>query len=225
MTPAELAAKVAAQKAATLARLQPMKQQARANTETLHATARGLKKQATDNHAEREIISNHPFDLFPTPPELAAEMVGRAGVRQGDRVLEPSAGTGRIAKAIKEAGGWAVCVELNYDLVNRLAGLGFDACQSDFMEYAPAGTFDAVIMNPPFSNGQDIDHVRHAYDLLTEGRLVAIMSEGSFFRQDKKVSAFREWLDEVGGESETLPSGTFKQSGTGVNARLVTITK
>ncbi len=55
------------------------------------------------------------------------------------------------------------------------------------------------------------------------GRLVAIMSEGPFFRWADQ--GFRDWLDEVGGESEQLPPDAFKASGTGVNSRLVTISK
>lgn len=36
--------------------------------------------------------------LFPTPPELAARMVELANIMDGDRVLEPSAGTGRLVQ-------------------------------------------------------------------------------------------------------------------------------
>ncbi|HQV22274.1 MAG TPA: hypothetical protein PLJ88_04215, partial [Agitococcus sp.] len=56
--------------------------------------------------------------------------------------------------------------------------------------------YDRIIMNPPFSNRQDAEHVRHAYDLLKpNGRIVAIMGEGVFFGSDKKAVEFREWLD------------------------------
>ena len=59
------------------------------------------------------------------------------------------------------------------------------------------------------------------------GKLVAIMGEGGFFRGDKQSTAFREWLENLGGESEKLPESSFKTSDnpTGVNTRLVTITK
>lgn len=225
MNPSELAAKVAAQKAATLQKLQPVKLAARAAVESNWQKARELKASIKENQNERELIQGHNFDLFPTPAELAAEMVRRAGIRQGDRVLEPSAGTGRLAKAAKEAGAWVTCIEFNQSLISRLLEMGFEVICKDFLDYAQPAQVDAVIMNPPFSNGADIDHVRHAYDLLTEGNLIAIMSEGSFYRSDKKATAFRLWLDEVGGWSEQLPPNTFKQSGTGVNARIVTIEK
>jgi 16S rRNA G1207 methylase RsmC len=84
------------------------------------------------------------------------------------------------------------------------------------------GGFDSIFMNPPFENLQDVDHVRHAYALLAEGgELVAVMSESPFFRMDKKAVDFRAWLDEIGGYSEQLPAGSFQESGTGVQARLV----
>ncbi len=85
-------------------------------------------------------------------------------------------------------------------------------------------------MNPPFSNRQDAEHVRHAYELLRpNGRIVAIMGEGVFFGSDKKAVEFREWLESVGGTSEKLPDNSFMDSSlpvnTGVNARMVIIDK
>lgn len=92
------------------------------------------------------------------------------------------------------------------------------------------GFYDRIIMNPPFSDRRDVQHVQHAYDLLKPGgRLVAIMGEGSFFGTDKKAQAFREWLESVGGTEEKLPEGSFNDPTlpvtTGVNARMVVIDK
>lgn len=90
--------------------------------------------------------------------------------------------------------------------------------------------YDRIIMNPPFSNRRDAEHVRHAYALLKPGgRIVAIMGEGVFFGQDKKAQDFREWLDSVGGTSEKLPEGSFMDPSlpvnTAVSARMVVIDK
>ena len=90
--------------------------------------------------------------------------------------------------------------------------------------------YDRIIMNPPFSDRRDAEHVRHAYTLLKPGgRLVAIMGEGVFFGQDKKAQAFRDWLEDVGGTSEKLEDGTFLDPSlpvnTGVNARMVVVEK
>ena len=53
------------------------------------------------------------------------------------------------------------------------------------------------------------------------GRLVAICSEGPFFRQDAAAVSFRGWLDAIGATVEKLPPDTFRESGTGVAARLI----
>ena len=90
--------------------------------------------------------------------------------------------------------------------------------------------YDRIIMNPPFSNRRDAQHVRHAYGLLKPGgRIVAIMGEGVFFGNDQKAQDFRDWLESVGGTSEKLPEGSFMDPSlpvtTGVNARMVIIDK
>jgi len=41
---------------------------------------------------------------------------------------------------------------------------GFNVVGNDFLEHKKS--YDRIVMNPPFENFQDIDHVRHAYDLL-----------------------------------------------------------
>ena len=90
--------------------------------------------------------------------------------------------------------------------------------------------FDKIVMNPPFEKGQDIDHVRHAYDLLKpNGRLVSIMSVSPFYHSGKKAQAFREWIDEVGAEVEDMDAGSFNKAElvrtTGVNSKIITIDK
>jgi hypothetical protein len=90
--------------------------------------------------------------------------------------------------------------------------------------------YDRIVMNPPFSDGRDIAHVRHAFDLLKPGgRLVALMGESAFTNQNKRATEFREWLERMGGTEEKLPEGTFNDPSlpvnTGANARMVVIDK
>jgi methylase of polypeptide subunit release factors len=60
--------------------------------------------------------------LFPTPPHLAARMVELAQIAPGQRVLEPSAGTGILCKAIVAAQPTArvFAVEINTQLCELL---------------------------------------------------------------------------------------------------------
>ncbi len=175
--------------------------------------------------------------LFPTPAGLAALVVETAQIGPGIDLLEPSVGTGRLLDAcfhMNGAGftgepkaGRTVAVELSYSLASGIRGRYplAEVVAGDFLEQnGNLGKFDRVVMNPPFADSQDIAHVRHAYGFLKPGgRLVAIMGEGAFFRQDRKATEFRAWLESVGGYSEVLPAGSFEASGTGVNTRLVVV--
>ncbi len=90
--------------------------------------------------------------------------------------------------------------------------------------------YDRIIMNPPFSDRRDMEHVLHAYDLLKPGgRIVAIVGEGVMFGSDKRATEFRDWLDKLGATAEKLEEGTFNDPSlpvtTGVNARMLVIDK
>ncbi len=168
--------------------------------------------------------------LFVTPEPVAGRMVELADLEPGQRVLEPSAGTGNLIEAVRRASAAAAvtAVEINQQLADGLRSrydipvrsADFLACNGDL------GQFDRVLMNPPFTGGADIDHVQYAYGYLKPGGvLVSVVCEGPFFREDKKSKAFREWLDLVGAEVERLPDESFKVSGTNVRARLVRISR
>ncbi|MFQ2371101.1 LPD38 domain-containing protein [Aeromonas caviae] len=183
----------------------------------------GLKKQAVprDPLAEkmvalkRKLVGNRNafIDFFPTPESHAADLVALAGIEPGMTVLEPSAGHGMLAEAARAAGAKVDAVELAGDLREILQAKGFGLVGSDFMATTPAQSYDAVVMNPPFSDDMDIDHVRHAYDHLKPGgRLVAIVSATAGDRQNNKNKAFREWFDGLGGSEQAMPEGSFKAS-------------
>lgn len=164
--------------------------------------------------------------LFPTPPSLAARMVELADIERGHAVLEPSAGTGNILRAIREAtngGAVRTAIEINPRLCDslRIAEEGAEVINCDFLQYTPpAGKFDRVLMNPPFVNADDIKHIKHALGMLKPGgKLVAICANGP--RQNEQL---RPLVEQMGGEWEDLPPGTFEQSGTGVNTALLTLT-
>ena len=165
--------------------------------------------------------------LFITPPDLAQRVIDEANIEAGHSVLEPSAGTGALIDALPE-GATVTAVEQSSSLSDALrqSGKAKAVYNSDFLQVAPDAmpAFDRVIMNPPFAKQADIDHVTHALKFLKpDGTLVAIMSAGVEFRQDKKATAFRELVESRGGVIEALPEGSFKQSGTNVNTVIVTL--
>lgn len=162
--------------------------------------------------------------FFETPDEVIDQMF--ALVEPHGRVLEPEAGMGAIARRLKGYGCKIVCVELNEARALHLHKAGYIVYNKDFMEFFEMNAFDCIFMNPPFENLQDIDHVLHAYLMLKEGgTLVSIMSESPFFRSCEKAENFRTWLAEHNAYTVSLPEGSFKTSGTGVNTRLVMVKK
>ena len=150
--------------------------------------------------------------LFPTPPDVARRVIELADIRPGDRVLEPSAGTGALLAAIEELApdcGAVLAVELNAALADRLRAAHplTVVYTADFLTWAPDAPVDRIAMNPPFNNGSDIEHIQHARRFLKPGgRLVAICANGP--RQQAQLRPDAEtWIE--------LPAGTF----TGTNAR------
>ena len=104
---------------------------------------------------------------------------------------------------------------------------GYDVYYRDFLDVDSKDiAADRIVMNPPFTKQQDIDHVYKAYDCLNpDGVLVSVMSVSHTFRTNEKSKVFREFLEQTNAEVEILPEGTFKESGTMVNTCIVKIKK
>lgn len=177
-----------------------------------------------------EIFDPKAAGFFPTPAALADRLVLLADLRPGFRVLEPSAGKGAIALAVKRACPEAVvgCIELMPDNRAELERQGFQLLGHDFLALSPrdvAGPWDAVVMNPPFGARDDIRHIRHAATFLRPrvGRLVSVASASVMWREDELAAGFRAWVAERRGRIEALPEGSFLESGTGVRACVVVI--
>jgi len=165
--------------------------------------------------------------LFPTPAPLAARMVEMAEIEPGMRVLEPSAGTGRILSAVRAVAGSSIrtAVEINSHLSGALRRLdpGAYVFNTDFLQWAggTAGTYDRIVMNPPFENAQDIAHIQHALGMLKPGGvLVALCANGP-----RQQAQLRPIVEQHGGSWEELPADTFAAAGTNVRTALLCLTR
>lgn len=118
---------------------------------------------------------SHQF--YPTPDEIVTHAVAAADLRPGLEVLEPSAGTGNIANALRAAGCVPACVEVSELHCSVLRACGHDVVHADFIQWAQAAAqFDRIVMNPPYSEGRWQAHVEAAAALLAPGgRLVAVL--------------------------------------------------
>jgi len=178
---------------------------------------------------EMELLSKKIPGFFPTPPDLIERLIELADLREDESILEPSAGKGDILDAIrKKFEGKELdlsAIEIYAPLREIIELKGYELIAGDFLDYE-VEKFNKIIMNPPFENGQDIDHVMHALSLLTKGgRVVAIMGEGVFFREFKKDRAFRELLAEKNAYTSERINEAFKMGfkSTGVAVRIVVI--
>lgn len=156
------------------------------------------------------------YQAFYTPVELANQVVQLAGIQRGQRVLEPSAGNGALIRALPHDID-LVAVEINEKEAGKIPmPPGHLLVVSDFLQCnGDLGQFDRVVMNPPFTKGQDVKHIKHALKMLKPGgRLVSICGNGPKQRAALEDMAL-QWID--------VPAGAFKESGTNVSTAIVVI--
>ena len=181
------------------------------------------------------------YQFFETPEPIADRMADRLADlynRPGMLILDPSAGTGRLGQAVRrnsrfafpELWGVEIQPNLRAKLIESSAPIYGRVDCGDFLTVAPKmkHKFDGVIMNPPFSNLQDVDHVMAALDLLGhQGAVVAIMSKRWTFGTDRKSTQFRDVFESLArygmATMETIEAGAFSQSGTMIETLLVTL--
>jgi predicted RNA methylase len=177
--------------------------------------------------------AKNPTAFFSTPPEIVARLIDAAFIRMCDRLgallLEPSAGRGAIADAMRTAAPSAMidAVELLPANAAVLRQKGHVVVEGDFLTFAPEYRYDACAMNPPFAVDGDplayINHVRHALALVHRGgSLAAIVPAGLSFRNDRRTREFRDQVLACG-SIEALPDDAFVVSGTAVRTLLITM--
>lgn len=134
-------------------------------------------------------MNNDLFDkeFYPTPSHIAYKMVepyvqGRATLDKR-QILEPSAGNGAILDVLcgETLLGWkrarknnVYAIEQNSELQYVLQGKGYRLLCDDFLTYKPLHSFDLIVMNPPFSNGDE--HLLHAWDIMHTGDIVCLLN-------------------------------------------------
>jgi phospholipid N-methyltransferase len=173
------------------------------------------------------IGAGNETSLFPTPPMIAEQLVMEIPTT-AQRILEPSAGTGALIQAVKRRCPEAQidACEIIGDLLAPLEQQGAVIVGTDFLEMGKDPyQWDAIIMNPPFHGTTWLAHFEHALKLLKPGgTLVGIAPQGFVFRQEKRIKAFREMVEEYGWWQE-LPEDTFIESGTSVRTVMLFLRK
>lgn len=127
-------------------------------------------------------------EFYPTPDHVIRKMVqpyieSKDGLRKM-QILEPSAGNGAILDYISKErttySYWQAdkanvyALERNAELQLVLQGKGYKMLGDDFLSYQPLHSFDLIIMNPPFSNGDE--HLLHAWEIMRTGDIVCLLN-------------------------------------------------
>ena len=109
---------------------------------------------------------NKNRDFYPTPQNLIDKMLCDIDFSMIKSILEPSAGNGNIVEGLKKKEethnkhyGYKEhkfdidCIEIDQNLQHILKGKDYRVVHNDFLTYETWKEYDAIIMNPPFSNG------------------------------------------------------------------------
>jgi predicted RNA methylase len=177
------------------------------------------------------------YSPAPVAKQLALLLIAHMGAIRS--MLEPSAGEGAIAQAVRSVAPAVdiTCVEIDAAACAVLRMQGHKLVhEGDFLTFrSPAGVpggrgsrvlpyYDAVVMNPPFTGGQDVEHVVHAWSFVKQGGgiLIAVVAPTWKTRRGAKWDRFRDLHARYAADDEiVLPAGTFKESGTDVVTHVV----
>jgi hypothetical protein len=117
-------------------------------------------------------------EFYPTPDDIAEKMLAKVS-NDATYFLEPSAGKGDIALVIKGEERYSRrnvdCIEQSPELAAILIDKDFPVVGHDWLEYSGVCFYDAILMNPPFSNGED--HLLKAWNFLHNGEIVCLLNE------------------------------------------------
>ena len=134
-----------------------------------------------------------------TPDWLAQDMVALCDIKNGNLVLEPSAGFGALAIRARKITPHVHCYELNKTNYTYLIDLGFNVVRGDFLLHEPSDLYHRILMNPPSYDDRYTKHVLHAIRfLLPGGRLVALIVTRFLTGQTADDQEMRKILEDGG---------------------------
>lgn len=161
-------------------------------------------------------------DIQFTPEALAKEVVALSGIDSDSHVLEPEAGIGSIADAVKEVTDQVDCIERMAAFREILQRKKHNLIAYDLLETESKPVYDAVLMNPPFS--EECEHIQKAFEFVRPGgSLVAVCSPAIQWKNTRRYTQFRDWLAEHTHSFSKLSGSKFEM--TGVNTVILVMDK
>lgn len=143
-------------------------------------------------------------DFYPTPSKLAGMMLRKINWKVVGTVLEPSAGKGDLADAFmamsrnyrfehygiyssryREDDTCLDVIESDPNLRAILKAKGYRVVGDDALHYFTGKHYDAIIMNPPFSNGDE--HLLKAIEMMSGGGQIVCLLNAETIRNPYSV--------------------------------------
>lgn len=126
------------------------------------------------------------------------------------KVLEPSAGKGKLAAELQERLHTKVdCCELNLANRTHLINNGFNVIGNNFLykcEFLQQDYYDLVVAVPPYKDNIDTTHIQRMYAVCRKGGSVISLTLPywitGFFTAQRE---FRQWLQDKDYRIEILP--------------------
>ncbi len=168
------------------------------------------------------------LDYFPTPPDVVEKVLDKAQLKANQRILEPSAGKGNIADAVRSRMGNSVKIdvcELSDHNRKILELKGYTVVSQDFLEYGVKDRtktglpimdekikYDRIVMNPPYMQGVDWAHIQHAFAMLKpNGILVAVVPGKSYIGLGREATEKRLFIEANDGTIDIIPASEYNQ--------------
>ena len=151
-----------------------------------------------------------------------------AELKDGHKVLEPSAGVGLLAEGILKHNSNIEldCIELNMQCKATLRDKGFNVIWSNFLDFKPKCLYDRVIGAPNFKDNIDCEHIMKMYDCVKEGgKVISIMSPYWMTGSSELQIKFRKWLEDKSYTITVLPDNSYMEDGNTVPTILINLEK
>jgi predicted RNA methylase len=138
------------------------------------------------------------YEKFFTPEDVAWFMVEHLDPKDGDEILEPSAGNGSLVRAVieKAPGATVFAFEINQKYEKDLKEAGAKIVViKDFLTIPVYATFTSCIANPPFGNDTDLQaHFNHIRKHVKKGgKIVMIVPYDFDPKCEHYVSHVNNW--------------------------------
>ncbi|MEZ8028520.1 hypothetical protein [Enterovibrio norvegicus] len=166
------------------------------------------------------------LQYYPTTESVWPYLEERLDVR-GKVVWEPHAGEGfLVRKAIDAGASTVLATEIFKKFHPKITESGATLIGEDVMGMTAEDVVnvDVVVMNPPWTGGQDVKHIEYIRNILPDHAEIHALMSGSLKQNPSSIyEKFRNWLKQNEIDLEVLPDSAYKDSGTLTDGCIVRI--